>query len=266
MNKKAIGVFDSGLGGLTILKELHRVLPHENLIYFGDTANVPYGSKSKQTVTRFSLDIARFLEGQGIKMLVIACNTASALALPTLRKCCSVPVLGVIEPGAQKAVQTTRNGRIAVLGTEATVKSKAYLKAMLRQNSSLHIIQQACPLFVPLVEENWTKTPATRLVAQTYLAPVLRSRADTVILGCTHYPVLKPVLSSLLGTKVNLVDSAESLAQAAKQFLQQHNQQARQGKGKLTIYASDDPARFKRLATCLLADKIGTVHLKKLNA
>ena len=266
MTKKAIGVFDSGLGGLTILKELHRTLPHENLIYFGDTANVPYGSKSKPTVTRFSLDIARFLEKQGIKMLIIACNTASALALTELRKSCSVPVLGVIEPGSQKAVQTTRNGKIAVLGTEATVKSKAYPKAILKHNSRLHVTQQACPLFVPLVEENWAKTPAARLIAQTYLAPVLRSRADTVILGCTHYPILKPMLSALLGKKVNLVDSAESLAQAAKQFLQQHQQLEKTGKGRLTLYASDDPARFKRLAARLLADKIGTVHLKKLNA
>ena len=157
-------------------------------------------------------------------------------------------------------------GRIAVLGTEATVKSGAYPAALLKRNGSLRITQQACPLFVPLVEENWTKTPAARLIAQTYLTPVIRSRADTVILGCTHYPVLKPVLSSLLGKKVHLVDSAESLAQAAKEFLRQNNQQAVSGKGKLTIYASDDPTRFKYLATRLLADKIGTVHLKKLNA
>ena len=266
MTKKAIGIFDSGLGGLTILKELHRVLPHENLIYFGDTANVPYGSKSKQTVTRFSLDIARFLETQGIKMLVIACNTASALALTELRKQCTVPVLGVIEPGAQKAVQTTRNGRVAVLGTEATVKSNAYPKAILKHNPHLRIVQQACPLFVPLVEESWTKTPAARLIAKTYLTQVRKSKADTVILGCTHYPILKPVLSSLLGKRVRLVDSAEVVAQAAKQFLQKHHQLEQTGKGKLTVYASDDPVRFKRMASCLLTDKIGTVHLKKLNA
>ena len=266
MTKKAIGVFDSGLGGLTILSELHRALPHEDLIYFGDTANVPYGSKSKQTVTRFSLDIARFLESQGIKMLVIACNTASALALSNLRKECRVPVLGVIEPGAETAVRATRNGRIAVLGTEATVKSGAYVKAILKKNPRAHIIQQACPLFVPLVEESWTRTPAARLIAQTYLAPVKQYRADTVILGCTHYPILKPVLASLLGKQVTLVDSAQSLARAAAGFLRQHRQLETAGKGKLTFYASDDPARFKRLAACLLAEPIGTVRLKKLNA
>ena len=224
MSQKAIGIFDSGLGGLTILKELRRVLPHENLIYFGDTANVPYGSKSKQTVTRFSLDIARFLESQGIKMLVVACNTASALALNELRKQCQVPVLGVIEPGAQKAAQSTRNGRVAVLGTEATVKSSAYPKALLRINPKLKIIQQACPLFVPVVEENWSKTPAARLIAQTYLSSVLRYRADTVILGCTHYPVLKSVLACVLGKQVRLVDSAQTTAQAVQHALQKNNQ------------------------------------------
>lgn len=266
MKKQAIGVFDSGLGGLTILNALRRALPHEDLIYFGDTANVPYGSKSKQTVTRFSLDIARFLESQGVKMIVVACNTASALALTELRKQCRVPVLGVIEPGATKAAQTTRNGRVAVLGTEGTVKSKAYPKAILKKRPRTHIIQQACPLFVPLVEENWAKKPATRLIAQMYLAPVQKSQADTVILGCTHYPVLKKVIADVLGKQVKLVDSAETLAAAATEFLKQHHQNETAGRGKLTVYASDDPARFKRLAACLLAGKIGTVHLKKLNA
>ena len=266
MKKQAIGIFDSGLGGLTILSALRRALPHENLIYFGDSANVPYGSKSKQTVTRFSLDIAHFLESQHVKLIVVACNTASALALADLRKQCRVPVIGVIEPGAQKAVQTTKNGRIAVLGTEATIKSNAYPKAILKKSARAKIIQQACPLFVPLVEENWANKPATRLVAQTYLAPVLKSRADTVILGCTHYPVLKKMIASILGPHVHLVDSADTLAQAAKVFLQDHQQNETSGRGQLTVYASDDPARFKRLAAYLLKEKIGTVRLKKLNA
>lgn len=266
MKKQAIGVFDSGLGGLTILNALRRALPHEDLIYFGDTANVPYGSKSKQTVTRFSLDIARFLEDQGVKMIIVACNTASALALAELRKQCHVPVLGVIEPGAAKAARTTRNGRVAVLGTEGTVKSNAYPRAILKKRPHTHITQQACPLFVPLVEENWVKKPATRLIAQTYLAAVQKSHADTVILGCTHYPVLKKVIADVLGNHVHLVDSAETLAESAIEFLQTHRQNETAGRGRLTVYASDDPARFKRLAACLLADKIGTVHLKKLNA
>ena len=266
MSKKAIGIFDSGLGGLTILKALRRALPHEDLIYFGDSANVPYGSKSKQTVTRFSSDIARFLETQGVKMIVVACNTASALALPTLRKQCRVPVIGVIEPGVQKALASTRNGRIAVLGTEGTVKSNAYATAILKHNPRAHVKQQACPLFVPLVEENWTKKSAALLIAQDYLASVRRHRADTVILGCTHYPVLKKVIARVLGPKVTLVDSAQTVAQAVQTFLKENNVEEIAGKGKLTVYASDDPARFKRLAAHLLADKITTVHLKKLNA
>lgn len=265
MTKQAIGVFDSGLGGLTILSALRRRLPKENLIYFGDTANVPYGSKSKDAVTRFSLAIARFLQEQGVKLIVVACNTASALALAELRKQISVPVMGVIEPGAKKAVGTTRNSKIAVLGTEATVKSRAYPKAVLKRNKQAQVFQQACPLFVPLVEEDWAQTPVARLTAETYLASVAQSGSDTVILGCTHYPVLKPVISQILGKKVTLVDSADTLAEAVQTFLTNNGQAAQTGKGKLTVYASDDPKRFKRLAGCLLADKIGAVRLKKLN-
>ncbi len=265
MSKQAIGVFDSGLGGLTILSALRRRLPHENLIYFGDTANVPYGSKSKDAVTRFSLAIARFLEQQGVKLIVVACNTASALALTELRKQISVPVMGVIEPGADKAVLTTQNGKIAVLGTEATVKSRAYPKAVLKRSKQVRVFQQACPLFVPLVEENWAQTPAARLTAQTYLASVAQSGADTVILGCTHYPVLKPVIARILGKKVTLVDSADTLAESVQNHLLQNGQAAQTGNGKLTVFASDDPQRFKRLAGYLLADKIGAVRLKKLN-
>lgn len=265
MTKQAIGVFDSGLGGLTILSALRRRLPKENLIYFGDTANVPYGSKSKDAVTRFSLAIARFLQDQGVKLIVVACNTASALALAELRKQISIPIMGVIEPGADKAVHTTKNGQIAVLGTEGTVKSRAYPKAILKRCKHAKIFQQACPLFVPLVEENWAHTPVARLTAKIYLDAVRNSGADTVILGCTHYPVLKPVISQILGKKVTLVDSADTLAEAVQHHLQQNGQAAQTGKGKLTVFASDDPQRFKRLARCLLADKIGTVRLKKLN-
>ena len=264
MKKQPIGVFDSGLGGLTILNALRRELPQEDLIYFGDTANVPYGSKSKTAVTKFSLAIARFLQSQGVKLIIVACNTASAQALAELRKQISVPVMGVIEPGAEKAVHTTRNGRVAVLGTEGTVKSRAYPKALLKRRPGLHITQQPCPLFVPLVEENWGQKPAAELIAREYLAPVKQSGADTVILGCTHYPVLKPMLAAILGKKVTLVDSADTLAEAARAFLTEHGLAQTRGKGRVRIFASDDPARFKRLAGCLLAEKIGAVRLKKL--
>ena len=264
MTKKAIGVFDSGLGGLTILDALHRTLPHENLIYFGDTANVPYGSKSKEAVTRLSLAIGRFLQEQNVKLIVAACNTASAQALGELKKQLSVPVMGVIEPGAAKAVNSTRNRHIAVLGTEGTVKSKAYPKAILKKCPQAQVFQQACPLFVPLVEENWTQKPATQLIAREYLSTVQQSGADTVILGCTHYPVLKKVLSKILGPQVTLVDSADTLSEAVRVFLHTHRLSENKGKGRVTVYASDAPQRFKRLAQTLLADKISTVHLKKL--
>lgn len=263
MKKQPIGIFDSGLGGLTILKALRHQLPHEDFIYFGDTANVPYGSKSKQTVTRFSTAIAHFLETQNVKLIVVACNTASALALNELRRQCHIPVLGVIEPGASTAVAATKNCKIAVLGTEATIRSKAYAKAVLKKMPKAQILQQACPLFVPLVEENYTHMPAARLIAASYLAPIKRSQADTLILGCTHYPILKPLLSKLLGKKVCLVDPAQTTAVAVETFLGACK--VKKGKGKLTVYASDDPARFKRLASCLLGTPIRKVYLKKLN-
>lgn len=265
MNKQAIGVFDSGLGGLTILSALRKRLPNEHLIYFGDTANVPYGSKSKTAVTRFSLAIARFLQEQGVKLIVVACNTASALALAELRKQISIPVIGVIESGAEKAVCSTKNGKIAILGTEATIKSRAYPKAVLKRKKTAEVFQQACPLFVPLVEENWAHTPVARLTAKTYLASIIKSGADTVILGCTHYPVLKPVIAGMLGKKVTIVDSADTLAETVERLLAQNRQAAPKRKGRLTVFVSDDPKRFKRLAGCLLSEKIGTVRLKKLN-
>lgn len=265
MNNAPIGIFDSGLGGLTILKALQKTLPAERLIYFGDTANVPYGSKSRETVTRFSRDIAQFLEQKGVKLIIVACNTASALALTRLRKTCRVPVLGVIEPGAQKAVRSSRGGRIAVLGTEATVKSGAYRQQILKLAPHAKVSQVPCPLFVPLVEEGWSKNPVTRLIAAQYLKPLAKTQADTVILGCTHYPVLKPVIANVLGKQVQLVDSAQTLAQEVKNYLISHDEQA-QGRGSLTIYASDAPERFKHLAKHILGTRLKTVRLKKLNA
>ena len=266
MKKQPIGVFDSGLGGLTILKALRQTLPHEDLIYFGDTANVPYGSKSKNAVTRFSLAIAQFLQGQQAKLIVVACNTASALALTQLQKQIAVPVIGVIEPGAAKAVQSTQNQKVAVLGTEGTIKSKAYVHALSKLSPTIQTVEQPCPLFVPLVEENWGKTPAAELIAREYLKKVAKSGADTVILGCTHYPILKPLLTKILGKKVKLVDSSETLAQAVQDFLSKQNCAESKGRGKLTVYASDDPKRFKEMAGILLEEKPSSVRLKKLNA
>ena len=263
MDKQPIGIFDSGLGGLTVLQALRREMPHENFIYFGDTANVPYGSKSKNAVIKLSLAAARFLEQEQVKLIVVACNTASAQALPTLQKTFKIPIFGVIESGVTEALSATRNKRVAVLGTEGTIRSKAYEKALKKLLKDLHITAQACPLFVPLVEEGWTKTPAAKLIAQTYLKSIQISKADTVILGCTHYPILKPLLSRLLGKKVTLVDPADTLARTVQNYLSQKNNLAPTRKGKVTLYSSDDPSRFKYLAEQVLGEKLPKVYLKK---
>ncbi len=265
MKKQPIGVFDSGVGGLTILRALRHALPHENLIYFGDTANVPYGGKSKAAVTRLALAVARFLETQHVKLIVVACNTASAQALATLRKQLHIPVMGVIEPGADAAIATTRNHKIAVLGTQGTVESNAYVKAIAKRQPQAQIIQQACPLFAPLVEEGFADKPATELIAREYLTSVQQSGADTVILGCTHYPILKDLLSRILGPRMTLVDSAETLADAAQQFLTSKKLAATTGKGTVKLYASDAPEKFTRAAEKLLDEQVSHTTLKKLN-
>lgn len=265
MDTRPIGVFDSGLGGLTILKTLSRTLPKEKLIYFGDTVNVPYGSKSKTAVTHFSLDIARFLQKQNVKLIVVACNTASALALPELQKKISVPVIGVILPGAMKAAQCTKNGKVAIIATEATVQSKAYPRALKRLDKRIHAVQRAAPVLVPLIEEGWIHGKAGEYIISDYLAGVMKSGADTVILGCTHYPVIKKRIAALLGKNVKLVDSAEVLAEEVKTRLIQTNQLNPSGRGSMKIYASDTPARFKRLAKNILGRELKRVYLKKLN-
>lgn len=266
MKKQPIGVFDSGVGGLTILRALRHALPHENLVYFGDTANVPYGGKSKAAVTRLALAVAQFLETQHVKLIVVACNTASAQALATLRKQLHVPVMGVIEPGANAAIAATRNHKIAVLGTQGTVESNAYVKAIAKRCPQANVFQQACPLFAPLVEEGFADKPATELIAREYLASVQKSTADTVILGCTHYPILKDLLGRILGPSVTLVDSAETLAAAAQQFLISKKLAATTGKGTVKLYASDAPEKFTRSAEKLLGEKVSRATLKKLNA
>jgi len=265
MNTRPIGIFDSGLGGLTVLKALLKALPHEHFIYFGDSANVPYGAKSKQTVTNLSLSIARFLQEQDVQLIVVACNTASAQALPTLQKYCKVPVLGVIEPGARKAAHFTKNNRVALLGTEGTVRSQSYEKALQKINKDIRVFAKACPLFVPLVEENWTRKEAARLIAQEYLSPLQKKGVDTIILGCTHYPILKPLLSKITGKNVTLVDPSDTLAGEVKEILTRTGSARTRGRGSVRFYASDDTARFKRLAKQILHTPIQTVHLKKLN-
>ena len=208
----AIGVFDSGVGGLTVLHEIVSALPHEDTVYLGDTGRYPYGTKSAETITRFALENVEFLVGRGVKMLVIACNSVSAVALDAIRARWSLPVVGVIEPGARAAVARTRTNRIGVVGTEATISSGAYTRALRALGPTVEIYMRACPLFVPLAEEGWTDGPIARQVAETYLASLAKSGIDTLVLGCTHYPLLKPLIAEVMGPDVAVVDSAVETA------------------------------------------------------
>ena len=216
---RPIGVFDSGIGGLTVARELLRVLPHEKLLYFGDTARVPYGTKSGETVTRFTLEAAEFLRDFDIKALVVACNTASAYALPSLDDRLQMPVVGVIESGAKAALEGGAVRRVGVIGTAATVASRAYERALAEMAPGAAVTSIACPLFVPLVEEGWLDHPVTRQVAEEYLTPLRDAQLDALILGCTHYPLLRPVLQEVMGASVRLVDAGAFTAQAVAERL-----------------------------------------------
>ncbi|MBI3551975.1 MAG: glutamate racemase [Elusimicrobia bacterium] len=263
--ERPIGVFDSGIGGLTVFSELARRMPEENLIYFGDTAHVPYGSKSKDAVTRFSLAIARYLTSKGIKLLVVACNTSSALALPELKKALKIPVVGVIEPGARAAAAATRVGRVAVIGTEATIRSGAYVSALKTQSPGIRARALSCPLFVPLVEEGWWDRRVTLDVAREYLSPLKGSGIDALILGCTHYPLLKRTLTKVMGSRVKLIDSAEQTASETAELLDELKLKRSGGPGWRTFYASDAPDRFLRIAR-LLGIKAKSVKLHSFDA
>jgi glutamate racemase len=252
---RAIGIFDSGLGGLTIFKQVRARLPKENIIYFGDTAHVPYGSKSKETVTEYSLNIAKFLEAKKVKLILIACNTASALALSAVRRHVKVPVLGVIEPGALSAAAVTKNKKIAVIATESTVKSKAYPNHLKKIDKTFNAAQYACPLFVPIIEEGLTGSEITALIIKLYLEPLKNTGIDTVILGCTHYPVIKDSIADYLGPGVALVDSADEIAKEAKALLAKKHMLKTKGKAKIWIYASDSPERFARMSVRLIGGR-----------
>lgn len=259
MNNRPIGIFDSGLGGLTVLQAVNRLMPEENLIYFGDTAHVPYGSKSRETVTRYSLEIARFLAGRRIKALVVACNTSSALALEAVARSLEVPVLGVILPGADAAAAATHNRRVGIIGTEATIASGAYSKALKARLPGVRVEPLACPLFVPLVEEGWWGHPATLLAARQYLRPLQRSGIDTLILGCTHYPLLKGVLRRVMGPSVRLIDSAQQTALETQRLLITLGLRRSGGRGRNRFFVSDAPQRFFKLARRLLGVRVGRV-------
>lgn len=246
-----IGVFDSGIGGLTVLAELMAHLPGESFIYLGDTARLPYGTKSPETVTRYALGAAQFLIARGIKLLVVACNTASAAALPALRQAFSLPVLGVVEPAAQAAARCGQRV-VGVIGTESTVASGVYQKLLAALRPDLTLLTQACPLFVPLAEEGWFDHPITHQVAEVYLAPMREAGVDTVILGCTHYPLLARPIAQALGSQVTLINAGREVAQQTEQLLLRQGLLAQEKAGRVTLMVTDAAPRVRRLASVII--------------
>ncbi|ACM19723.1 glutamate racemase [Geotalea daltonii FRC-32] len=263
---KAIGVFDSGVGGLTVLKEIMKVLPQEDTIYLGDTARVPYGTKSPETVVRYSRQITSFLVSRDIKMLVVACNTASAVSLTALKKEFSIPIVGVIEPGARRAAAVTRSGKVGVIGTAGTIKSSAYAKAIKRINPGIEVVTRACPLFVPLAEEGWIDNEIARLTAQTYLKGLKEESVDTLVLGCTHYPILKGIIAEVMGDGVTLVDSAEETAFTVAEILGKKSLlRPTSEKGNHHFFVTDVPAGFIRVGSRFLGERLGDVYQVNLD-
>jgi glutamate racemase len=263
-NDRPIGVFDSGIGGLTVVHEIIRQLPAESVVYFGDTARVPYGPKSPDTVCRYSREIAGFLRDQDVKAIVIACNTATAHALPFLREELPIPVVGVVEPGARAAVNASAGGRIGVIGTAGTVRSGAYERAIRALRPDAQVTAKACPLFVPLVEEGWVEHPVTRDVAREYLAPLLQEDIDTLVLGCTHYPLLRSMLCRELGSGVQLIDSAAETAAEIGRVLREQGIGAPvtgEDRPRHRFVASDDPLQFLQLGQRFLGDAIESVEV-----
>jgi glutamate racemase len=250
---RPIGVFDSGVGGLTVLKEIRNLLPDEELVYLGDTARVPYGSKSKDTVLRYTLNNLRFLEGEGVKLVVVACNTASAYALPELTGHKNPPVIGVIEGGVEAAAASA--GRIGVIGTEATIKSMAYQTAIAKFRPGVIVMARACPMFVPLVEEGWTENHVALSVAEEYLYE-FKGKIENLVLGCTHYPLLKKVITRVLGDKVRLIDSAQETAHLVAAMLDKMDLRApaRQTRPEVRFFVTDSPQRSMEVARRMLGD------------
>jgi len=266
-NNRPIGIFDSGIGGLTVLKEIINELPAEGTIYLGDTARVPYGVRSPETVTRYSFENTRFLFSKQIKMLVVACNTVSSVSLDAIRKSIDIPVVGVIEPGAKAAVAATRNKRVGVIGTSATIRSGAYTNAIKSLDPSVEVFSLPCPLFVPLVEEGWTEGPVVELTAERYLADLRAKGIDTLVLGCTHYPLLKAVLSKVMGEGVMLIDSAIETAREMRGILGDSSLiTSSSGAVVREFYVTDSPEKFLDVGERFLGRKIEFIEKISLGA
>jgi glutamate racemase len=264
---RPIGVFDSGIGGLTVVAALRTLLPNESIFYLGDTARVPYGGKSASTVQRYSLEIASMLLEENAKTVVVACNTASAVALEQLTASVPVPVTGVILPGAQAAVTATRSGHVGVIGTRATIKSGAYERALRSLNSEIRVTARACPLLVPLIEEGWLDRSITDEIIMQYVGPIVEEGIDTLVLGCTHYPLLRKAMARLLGDSITLVDSAENCANAVRDLLFRENLSAPEtNAGRLQVALTDRPDSFLRVAREALQLEVGDVQLREVTA
>ena len=261
--KRPIGVFDSGIGGLTVAAALRELLPAEDIFYIGDTARVPYGGKSPQTIERYSIEISGLLLAEQAKIIVVACNTASALAVPRLEELLKVPVTGVIVPGAQAAVAATRRGRIGVIGTRGTIYSRAYERAIHAIDPKVTVISQACPLLVPLIEEGWIDDPIADQVIRRYLEKLVREDIDTLVLGCTHYPLLSAALAKFVGPEIRLVDSARNCASAVQALLKREKLAApRTQLGRLQVAVTDSSDGFLRVAESALGLQVGDVQLR----
>ena len=255
MSNRPIAVFDSGVGGLTVLTALKHRWPNENFVYLADTARLPYGSKSRETVTRFSLEIASFLVRQNVKCLLVACNTASSYAIETLSRHLDVPVVGVVEPAARAAVAASPHGRIGVIGTLGTIGSGAYARAVEAQAPGTVVLSRACPLFVPLIEEGWIDHPVSRAVAEEYLRELGNEGPDSLILGCTHYPLIAPLIAEIMGPKVRLIDSGAEAARATATLLTERGLLAA-GPPEHRFYVSDQPGNFTRIAQAFLGREL----------
>jgi len=264
MSKSPIGVFDSGIGGLTVLKELLARLPNESFVYFGDTARVPYGTKSAETVVRFSRENVRLLLERGVKMVVVACNTASAEALPTLQEEFDVPVVGVIEPGVRAAVKATQTGKIGVIGTAGTIGSGAYHDGIVALNAGAQVISKPCPLFVPLAEEGWVAGRVAELVAHEYLDAYEQTGIDTLVLGCTHYPLLKEVIGRVMGAGVTLVDSAFETSSEVADVLSGSELAAGSGGGEFSVVLSDTSPAFHEVGARFLGREIADIEVQRV--
>ncbi|MCP4482734.1 MAG: glutamate racemase [bacterium] len=254
MIKHGIGIFDSGLGGLTVMKAIKEALPCENIIYFGDTARVPYGNKSPETIKRFAKEMTDFLCSKNIKILVVACNTASAFALEYLKTILDIPVVGVIEPGSKSALEVTKTKKIGVIGTKGTINSGVYENILSRLDSTVEVQVKACPLFVPLVEEGWVENKITEDIAKQYLADL--TGIDTLILGCTHYPILKKVIENILGDSVIIVDSAIETAQVVRNTIKLNAMEQKACQGQSEFFVSDDPGKFREVSRKFLDEDI----------